>query len=88
MLTLPKIDGDAREVLRAIQERGVIAGMELLCMARLETPERLLPAVKQLVEAGLIGVNGNLADASESLSAVFNIRPSALPLIRYLMHTS
>jgi len=39
MITLPRIEVDAREALRVLNERGVLAGRELLSLARLDSPE-------------------------------------------------
>lgn len=83
--TLPKIEGDAREALRVVSERGVVPGTELLCAARLETTERLTSAVKPLLDSGLIAASGNVTDPTQILSAYFNVKPSVLPLVRYVL---
>jgi len=64
MITLPRIEGDAREALSRVERARCPGRTELLSLARLDSPEKLAAAVKPLLDSGIVSASGNAIDPS------------------------
>ncbi len=83
----PTLSDDARTILRAILERKLVRGGELLAAISATRPEGLIEPIKELLNAKLIeasGLSGGLNPESV-LFATFGTLPSAQRALRDLV---
>lgn len=76
------LDDNARKVLQAITDSGVVRGALVMRRAGLTDPQELSASVRLLVKLDLINASGDITDPKQIYMAVFSPRPSKSGLIR------
>ncbi len=81
----PQLDDASKRVLRVIQSLGVAPGWQIMKEAPV-TAEELAKAAQTLIGSGLIKASGNLSNPIEIDKAYFNIQPSSVGLVDYVLN--
>jgi hypothetical protein len=81
----PQFDDAGKKVLRVIQSRGVAPGWQIMKEAPV-TAEELAKAAQALIGSGLIKASGNISNPAEIDKAYFNIQPSSIELVQYVLN--
>ena len=83
---IPSISSESKRVLHIIKEHGVCSGRQLRAEAGLEG-EKLVSAVKELVNSELVSATGGTFNLREIGHAYFNIRPSNSSLAEFVLRS-
>jgi hypothetical protein len=78
------LDDTSKRVLRAIRERGVAPGWQVMSEASV-TADDLVKAASTLVDMGLIKTSGGALNSKEIEQAYFNILPSNARLTEMIL---
>jgi hypothetical protein len=88
MLSLPpRLTPEAERVLRALSERSIMAGSELMRSAGLKTPDDLVQPLTELRKYDLVDVAGEMMDPAKLPFTSIGIRPSNSDYIRFLLRS-
>jgi len=80
------LDDVQKTALGIILEKGVVGGEELLAKTH-KSDSELFPAMKALVNIGVVNSNTVLYSADVLRSTYFNLKPSAIGLAKDLLST-
>ena len=78
----PPLSDIERSILQVIDEEGVIRGSVLRRRARIEEADKMLEAVRNLLEQRLIAVSGGVSDERSMQEAYFSPVPSTRALVK------
>lgn len=81
---IPQLSSESKHVLQIIKSHGVCNGRQLIAEADLP-PDKLVDAIKELVNSELVSASGGTFTAREIGHAYFNVRPSNSSLAEFVL---
>ena len=83
-MLIPQLSPESKHVLQIIKSHGVCNGRQLLAESDL-APDKLVDAIKELVNSELVSASGGMFTAREIGHAYFNIRPSNTSIAEFVL---